>query len=98
MRAELVSYMHSIVTDTAKDGTIDPSGQSAIQASQLKIMMEMYERIQEYIFRLMATDSVPKVSAFLRAPADKVVLQDRARELTLLSGILTRSTPPSCGR
>lgn len=62
MRAELVSYMHSIVADTAKDGTIDPSGQGTIQASQLKHMTEMYERIQEYIFRLMATDSVPKVS------------------------------------
>lgn len=30
------------------------------QASQLQTLVKMYERIQQYIFRLMATDSVPK--------------------------------------
>lgn len=32
-----------------------------MHASQLQTMLRMYERIQTYIFRLMATDSVPKV-------------------------------------
>lgn len=35
----------------------------SMHASQLQTMLRMYERIQTYIFRLMATDSVPKVRA-----------------------------------
>ncbi len=32
-----------------------------LHASQLQNLVRLYERIQGYIFRLMATDSVPKV-------------------------------------
>lgn len=31
-----------------------------LHASQLQVMVKLYERIQDYIFRLMATDSVPR--------------------------------------
>ena len=31
-----------------------------LHASQLQVMVRLYERIQDYIFRLMATDSVPR--------------------------------------
>lgn len=37
-------------------------GAPTLQASQVQTTMKLYERIQGYIFRLMATDSVPRVS------------------------------------
>ena len=63
LRAELISYMNQVpsekemISKAAADG---PSG--TLQASQLQTMVKLYERIQTYIFRLMATDSTPKVS------------------------------------
>lgn len=39
----------------------DSAQASQVQASQLQTMVKLYERIQTYIFRLMATDSMPKV-------------------------------------
>lgn len=43
-------------------GHIEPGIGNTLHASQLQTMVKLYERIQVYIFRLMATDSVPKVS------------------------------------
>jgi len=40
-------------------------GQAPFQATQVQTTMKLYERIQGYIFRLMATDSVPRVSPSL---------------------------------
>ena len=34
---------------------------NAFNATQLQVMIRLYERIQTHVFRLMATDSVPKV-------------------------------------
>jgi hypothetical protein len=48
---------------TAAGQLPQPVGQT-MHASQLQTMLRMYERIQTYIFRLMATDSVPKVPFF----------------------------------
>lgn len=59
----------SATAAAARSGTTaaDNSGQldaatvgQSMHASQLQTMLRMYERIQAYIFRLMATDSVPK--------------------------------------
>lgn len=70
LREELVSYMSRIVDevssregkDAVSHGTLDPAmAAKNLQASQLQTMVRLYERIQSYIFRLMATDSVPKV-------------------------------------
>ena len=48
--------------DAVSQGTLDPAmAAKSLQASQLQTMVRLYERIQSYIFRLMATDSVPKV-------------------------------------
>ncbi|KAI9639533.1 regulator of G protein signaling domain-containing protein [Dioszegia hungarica] len=62
LRGELISYMTQVTSD--KDagikGHIDPIVGNALHASQLQTMVKLYERIQGYIFRLMATDSVPK--------------------------------------
>ena len=64
LRAELISYMNQITSD--KDGGIkgsmEPGTGETLHASQLQVMVKLYERIQGYIFRLMATDAVPKVS------------------------------------
>ncbi|KAK0523917.1 hypothetical protein OC842_005995 [Tilletia horrida] len=37
-----------------------PYGPATLHASQLQTMVRLYERIQDHIFRLMATDSVPR--------------------------------------
>lgn len=42
-------------------GHIESGVGNTLHASQLQTMVKLYERIQVYIFRLMATDSVPKV-------------------------------------
>ncbi|TIC16177.1 regulator of G protein signaling superfamily [Wallemia mellicola] len=69
LRAELVNYVATIKREAReKYGTeIKPDtnednglGQIPLQASQISRLIVLYERIQAYIFRLMATDSVPK--------------------------------------
>jgi len=44
---------------------LGPDGNAPFQATQVQTTMKLYERIQGYIFRLMATDSVPRVGLFL---------------------------------
>nr|AAQ97625.1 Crg1 [Cryptococcus bacillisporus] len=62
LRAELVAYMNQITADkeAGVKGHIEPGIGNTLHASQLQTMVKLYERIQVYIFRLMATDSVPK--------------------------------------
>lgn len=42
------------------DLEFNSQGSTAVHASNLQAMVKLYERIQGYIFRLMATDSIPK--------------------------------------
>ncbi|ORY32580.1 regulator of G protein signaling domain-domain-containing protein [Naematelia encephala] len=58
LRAELITYMNQISHENA--GTKGQSEPNTLHASQLQNIIRLYERIQTYIFRLMATDSVPK--------------------------------------
>jgi hypothetical protein len=60
MRNELAVYLTDIVK-----GLIGQSlkGYPDLNARQLQQMIQFYERIQAHVFRLMATDSVPKVSS-----------------------------------
>ncbi|EIW70875.1 hypothetical protein TREMEDRAFT_29267 [Tremella mesenterica DSM 1558] len=62
LRAELISYMNQVTTDkeAAAKGQMSAEAASTMHASQIQTMVKLYERIQGYIFRLMATDSVPK--------------------------------------
>lgn len=48
-------------TDLSSSADLVLGAGQQMHASQLQTMLRMYERIQAYIFRLMATDSVPKV-------------------------------------
>lgn len=59
LRAELISHMQTVNEKDAK--AAGPDGIAPFQANQVQTTMRLYERIQGYIFRLMATDSVPRV-------------------------------------
>jgi GTPase-activating protein SST2 len=64
LRNELVKYLEEVVTTLtgkAFQGRVEPEQVNAFNATQLQTMIRLYERIQTHVFRLMATDSVPKV-------------------------------------
>lgn len=64
LRNELATYLEDVVTSlTGKtfQGRVEPEQANAFNATQLQTMIRLYERIQTHVFRLMATDSVPKV-------------------------------------
>ncbi|KAF5321704.1 hypothetical protein D9619_001069 [Psilocybe cf. subviscida] len=68
LRNELVKYLEEVVTNhtgKAFQGRVEPEQASAFNATQLQNMIRLYERIQVHVFRLMATDSVPK---FIKTP------------------------------
>lgn len=67
LRGELVNYLSGVMTEiTGKSfqGRVEPEQAAALNATQLQAMIRLYVRIQGHVFRLMATDSVPKVSSF----------------------------------
>ena len=67
LRNELVKYLEEVVTNMtgkAFQGRVEPEQANAFNATQLQTMIRLYERIQTHVFRLMATDSVPKVSSW----------------------------------
>jgi GTPase-activating protein SST2 len=67
LRNELAKYLDEVVTNlTGKSfqGRVEPEQANAFNATQLQTMIRLYERIQTHVFRLMATDSVPKVCVF----------------------------------
>ena len=64
LRTELVKYLEEVVTTLtgkALQGRVEADQLNAFNATQLQKMIHLYERIQMHVFRLMATDSVPKV-------------------------------------
>lgn len=70
LRGELVSYLNQVMTEVtgkAFQGRVEPEQAAALNATQLQTMIRLYDRIQIHVFRLMATDSVPKVSLPSRA-------------------------------
>ncbi|KAH8830548.1 regulator of G protein signaling domain-containing protein [Flagelloscypha sp. PMI_526] len=68
LRNELAKYLEDVVTSLtgkAWQGRVEPEQANAFNATQLQTMIRLYERIQTHVFRLMATDSVPK---FIKTP------------------------------
>jgi len=68
LRTDLVKYLEEVVTTlTGKTfkGRVEPDQVNAFNATQLQKMIQLYERIQMHVFRLMATDSVPR---FIKTP------------------------------
>ncbi|KAG5220017.1 regulator of protein signaling domain-containing protein [Salix suchowensis] len=53
------------LTGKAFHGRIEKEQATGFNATQLQTMIKLYERIQTHVFRLMATDSVPK---FIKTP------------------------------
>ena len=67
LRSELTAYLNEVMVEsTGKtwQGQVEPEHVHAFNATQLQTMIKLYERIQTHVFRLMATDSVPKVRPF----------------------------------
>ncbi|KAJ7162624.1 regulator of G protein signaling domain-containing protein [Mycena crocata] len=68
LRNELSKYLEDVVSSMSGkifQGQVDPEQANAFNATQLQTMIRLYERIQTHVFRLMATDSVPK---FIKTP------------------------------
>lgn len=64
LRNELAGYLNSVMTTLTGrqlSGHVNPE-EAHFNATQLQTMIRLYERIQTHVFRLMATDSVPKVN------------------------------------
>lgn len=68
LRNELSKYLDEVVislTGKAFQGRVEPEQANAFNATQLQTMIRLYGRIQTHVFRLMATDSVPKVCSII---------------------------------
>ncbi|KAF8639731.1 hypothetical protein AX17_000993 [Amanita inopinata Kibby_2008] len=104
LRNELVKYLEDVVTGhTGKgfQGRVAPEQANAFNATQLQAMIKLYERIQTHVFRLMATDSVPKfvkTSKFLamRSWTDEIDVDDVDMDIQLLT-LEEPQTPPGLG-
>lgn len=66
LRSELTVYLEDLVSSSTPgktfQGRLEPEHARALNATQLQHIIRLYERIQAHVFRLMSTDSVPKVS------------------------------------
>ncbi|KZW04401.1 regulator of G protein signaling superfamily [Exidia glandulosa HHB12029] len=64
LRNELINYLNDVMQDHGGkglyQGRMELEQASTFTATQLQTMIRLYERIQHHVFRLMATDSVPK--------------------------------------
>ncbi|KAK4049607.1 DEP domain-containing protein [Microbotryomycetes sp. JL221] len=79
LRADVVNYVNRslaevapashVVSRSATSSGEDPESVPPLRATQVQTLLRMYERIQEHIFRLLATDQVPRfvrTESFLR--------------------------------
>ncbi|GAA6018291.1 hypothetical protein JCM11491_005143 [Sporobolomyces phaffii] len=65
LRADVVNYVNRCLAEVGakSSGSADPDSQEAVpplRATQVQTLLRQYERIQEHIFRLLATDQVPR--------------------------------------
>ena len=67
LRNDLLKYLEEALTNIntgkAFQGRVEPEG-TVVNATQLQRLIGYYERCQGHVFRLMSTDSVPKVGLF----------------------------------
>ena len=65
LRTELINYLNEIMQERGgkglHQGRMELEQAASFTASQLQNLIKLYDRIQNHVFRLMATDSVPKV-------------------------------------
>ncbi|KAH7916144.1 regulator of G protein signaling domain-containing protein [Hygrophoropsis aurantiaca] len=63
LRLDLAGYLSEVMTGLngkTFDGQVDAEHAGSFNATQLQVLIKLYARIQTHVFRLMATDSVPK--------------------------------------
>lgn len=66
LRADVVNYVNRSLAEVSPAGVASPlvEGEEApipaLRATQVQTLLRQYERIQEHIFRLLATDQVPR--------------------------------------
>ncbi|KII95989.1 hypothetical protein PLICRDRAFT_235082 [Plicaturopsis crispa FD-325 SS-3] len=68
LRNELSEYLGLVLLNQPNKaylGRMEPEQANTFNATQLQTTITLYERIQHHVFRLMATDSVPK---FIKTP------------------------------
>ena len=102
LRNELSGYLSDVITNlTGKQfqGRVEMEQANAFNATQLQTMIRLYERIQTHVFRLMATDSVPKVRIVLTLDFFamlNICLRSSSKHLASLrfvSSCMTKMTP-----
>ncbi|KDQ64991.1 hypothetical protein JAAARDRAFT_52911 [Jaapia argillacea MUCL 33604] len=96
LRNELSAYLSEVMTTLtgkAFQGRVELEQASAFNATQLQTMIRLYERIQTHVFRLMATDSVPK---FIKTPKFMAIKNwtDEDDEAPHISGTAYAPTHP----
>ncbi|KAI0347008.1 hypothetical protein BDW22DRAFT_1367234 [Trametopsis cervina] len=98
LRSELSVYVSDLITGLtgkAFQGRVELEQANGFNATQLQSMIRLYERIQTHVFRLMATDSVPKFIKTPRFLALNINMHDDDDTLgELPSGSTTPSVPP----
>jgi len=101
LRNELSGYLNEVITNlTGKtfQGRVELEQANAFNATQLQTMIRLYERIQMHVFRLMATDSVPKFVKTQRFLALRIKLDEDDGTLAefplMTSNTSTPSVPP----
>ncbi|GAA5922816.1 GTPase-activating protein SST2 [Sporobolomyces koalae] len=100
LRADVVNYVNRCLAEVgAKSTGADADAQEAIpplRATQVQTLLRQYERIQEHIFRLLATDQVPR---FIRTEPFIAVMEPStpaaASTASLPSTNSVSSTPPN---
>lgn len=101
LRNELSAYLSDVMqslTGAPFQGRLEAEQLSSFNATQLQMMIKLYERIQMHVFRLMATDSVPKVCSLplvLVKQHTDGSCSSRKRRNSLSCGRITRITTSS---
>ena len=97
LRSELLHYLTDVLKNTTGkelNGKVDPEDAETLNATQLQAMIKLYERIQTNVFRLMATDSVPKFITTPRFLALRNWVEEYDALEHELPSITSRSPPP----
>ncbi|CCM04033.1 uncharacterized protein FIBRA_06190 [Fibroporia radiculosa] len=104
LRNELSGYLNDVITSlTGKtfQGRVELEQANAFNATQLQKMIGLYERIQTHVFRLMATDSVPKFIKTPRFLALRIKLDNEddgpLSDFPVMLGAAMPSVPPGLG-
>ncbi|KAI0698872.1 regulator of G protein signaling domain-containing protein [Cytidiella melzeri] len=95
LRSELSVYVSDLITGLtgkAFQGRVELEQANGFNATQLQAMIRLYERIQTHVFRLMATDSVPK---FIKTPRFLALNIDLYDDDDTLSELPSTTTTPS---